>query len=141
LIDFIKVKISWKENRIWFCLLIHFKLKIKWEMSTLIQIWNQRNKISQSHKKSDVLNSRNDTKRQLQECQKMASDQSLRLMANFYLFMLPIYFHYATLVQITLFLSLRICKSSPCIATLISTSKNSWSFLLLLILSLQQNQR
>jgi hypothetical protein len=30
-------------------------------------------------------------------------------------------------------------KSTPCIATLISISKNPWSFLLLLILSLQQN--
>jgi hypothetical protein len=31
------------------------------------------------------------------------------------------------------------CKLNPCIAILISTSKNPWSFLLLLILSLQQN--
>jgi hypothetical protein len=31
------------------------------------------------------------------------------------------------------------CESTPYIAILISTSKNPWSFLLLLILSLQQN--
>jgi hypothetical protein len=31
------------------------------------------------------------------------------------------------------------CESTPCIAILISTSKNPCSFLLLLILSLQQN--
>jgi hypothetical protein len=31
------------------------------------------------------------------------------------------------------------CESMPCIAILISTSKNPCSFLLLLILSLQQN--
>jgi hypothetical protein len=29
------------------------------------------------------------------------------------------------------------CRSTPCIAILISTSKNPWSFLLLLILSVQ----
>jgi hypothetical protein len=31
------------------------------------------------------------------------------------------------------------CESTPCTAILISTSKNPWSFLLLFILSLQQN--
>jgi hypothetical protein len=31
------------------------------------------------------------------------------------------------------------CESTPCIAILISTNKNSWSFLLLFIFSLQQN--